>query len=308
METRQRNRHGNKGSWRPLCLAILTVMAMLLAPVAGPAAEKGPVPKKPGIYVVDRGKLSSLTDSQTKWKLQTPEDPIVVLSSMRLKAAPTAFITFGSYDPNDVALYRLKSAVYDKGAQVGGKFNTFSWVEDGKIELDVSAMAKKNMVLYTPKEKLDDGIYAIVLAGRTRYSFGVGDLESYFKAAKVDPLYYVTANERERKRLDALGTNLKERYATRFFFTKEGDFTPHPTAPELKIGVTVSKTATFKGKPVTITTLSVVKKMAMADVVTMAADGVTFPANIEGCYYEQISQKKLADKRNEYGFLVHCPK
>ncbi|HEY6839454.1 MAG TPA: hypothetical protein VI389_11975 [Geobacteraceae bacterium] len=304
----QRKRHPGKGSFRLLCRAILAAV-VLLAPVAALAAEKGPVPKKSGIYLLEEGKLASLLDAQPGWKLQTPEDPVVVLSSLRLKAAPAALITFGSYDAKDVALYRLKPSVYDKGALIGGKFNTYSWVEDKKIELDAAPMAKKNMVRYTPKDKLDDGVYAVVLAGRgAKYSFGVGDLEAYFKAIQVDPLYYVTVNEKQRKRFSAAGTNLKEHFTTRFLFTKEGEFTPHPTAPELKIGVAATKAGTVKGVPVTITTLNVVKKMAMVDVSTMTGGGISFPANIEGCYFEQISQKALAGKGNEYGFLIHCPK
>ncbi|HEY6007926.1 MAG TPA: hypothetical protein VIU40_06335 [Geobacteraceae bacterium] len=293
-----------------VCRAFFLLMAVFLhACLATAVAAGAGVPKKPGIYLVDGSKNLLLQDAQGSWKLQGPTDPVVVLSNLRVRNSRPTFLVVGKSDPQRITLTRLKTGISDQGGKVGVRFNTVTWVPEQTIALESGKGEKPAAVRLTPKEVLTDGVYALTdgSSGR-RYTFGVGDLEKVFVAAAVDPRTYIRVAAKEQKRYDMLGHNLKEQFSARFLFVKDGDIVGHPTNPELKIGVSGFREETYQGIPVRVVTINVVKSMALTEVLTLTADGISFPANIDGCYYELVNQSKLPDNRNQYGFLIHCPK
>jgi hypothetical protein len=290
-------------------ILLLAALVALCAPLAPAVAAGGQVPKKEGIYLVDGAKNLPLQDAGSSWKLQGAADPVVVISTIRANSDRPTFLLVGKFEPQRLHLMKLKPSVYDKGKEIGVRFNTVSWVEEKQIELGAAAAEKRGKVRLTPAARLEDGVYALADSGTgRRYTFGVGDLEKAFAAAQVDPRTYIRVAAREQKRYDMLGHNLKEKFSARFLFLKDGDIVAHPTNPELKIGLSAFREETRQGATVSVVTINVVKNMALVEVLALTADGISFPAEIDGCYFELVNHSKLPDNRGQYGFLIHCPK
>ena len=288
---------------------VILLATMLVTLCAGIVPAGAAAPKKEGVYLVEGAKNLPLQEAGSTWRLQGPADPIVVLPTVRTGTDRPTLLLVGKFEPGRLRLVKLTSSVYDMGKAVGARFNTLGWVEDKEIELGAGAGEKRGVLRLLPAGRLEEGIYALVDTGTgRRYPFGVGDLEKAFAAAAIDPRTYIRVAARDQKRFDMLGHNLKEKFSGRFMFLKDDDIVPHPTNPELKIGLSAFREVDYRGTPVSMVTINVVKNMALAEVQTLTAGGISFPANIEGCYFELVSRSRLPDNRSQYGLLIHCPK
>ena len=308
----ERGRVSGGGGCRATMLrGVMLLAAMLMTLCAGTApagGAGGAVPKKEGVYLVEGAKNLPLQEAGSIWKIQG-DGPIIVLPTVRAGSDRPVFVLVGKFEPRQLRLAKLKSSVYDMGKPIGLKFNALGWVEEKEIELGAAAGAKRGVVRLTPAARLEAGIYSLVDNGTgRRYPFGVGDLEKVFADAAIDPRTYIRVAARDQKRFDMLGHNLKEKFTGRFLFVKDDDIVTHPMNPELKFSLNGFKEADYHGTPVSMVTINVVKNMALVEVHALMAAGSSFPANIDGCYFELVSRSRLPDNRSQYGLLIHCPK